>query len=149
MQRKTAETEIVQFRATIDDATQVRIKQIQKLLNASRAGEQSGQSGEFRRSRGGDSSVFPTNVICSDIVLWVYNSQQRRRQMERFYTAEWINKLEPLRIEKGLQIRWRSEVDEALLAMAKENICTGNKSETMRVLIAFAASRKYNLRIAR
>jgi hypothetical protein len=69
--------------------------------------------------------------------------------MERFYTAEWTNKLEPLRIERGLQIRWSSEVDEALLIMAKENICTGNKSETMRVLIAFVASRKYNLLVAR
>jgi hypothetical protein len=133
--RKTTDnsgaTEIIQFRATIDESTEMRIKQIKKHLNASRAGQQF------------------TNVICHDLVLWVYSSQARRKQLERFYAAEWTNKLKPYRVDKGLQVRWPTAVDEALLMMAKENIGTGNKSETMRVLIAFAASRRYNLPLAR
>jgi len=49
--------------------------------------------------------------------------------------------LELRRIEDARMFNWPVEVDEALRRLSWDAIGTGNKSETLRVLIAFFAER--------
>lgn len=133
----------IQFRATSDVATQERVKQIRQayLARTAKAGKVP-IGGERGRPK-----LF--NALMAEIVLWTFSSAARRNELERFYTDEWLYKLEPARIELALQLKWDAVANDALVVMAAENIGTGNKSETLRVIIAFAASRRFGIPLTR
>lgn len=127
----------VQFRATTDTATKERIRQIERAYLA-------------RVAKGGKAPPRGIlNRLLADIVLWVYASASRRRELERFYTDEWLPYFAPVDRAEAFQLKWDSDANDALAVMSHENIGTNNKSETLRVIIAFVASRRYNLELKR
>jgi hypothetical protein len=85
----------------------------------------------------------------ADCVLWVFESRVRRRELEVFYTDEWIPVLEPVTRNDFIQMRWSALANDALAVMAVEDIGTGNKSEALRVIIAFVAKKRYGLELKR
>jgi hypothetical protein len=104
----------VQFRATLDRHS------VELLWGLSRRLEQ-------KRS-----------TAISHLILSLKNSKKLAAQLARFYVKSWPD-LEPRRIEDARLFNWPVEVDEALRRLSWDAIGTGNKSETLRVLIAFFA----------
>lgn len=126
-------SETIQFRVTADKLTAERLQTIRRLDMAKAAKE-----------------GLPTpkkNETAAHLVEWVYKSQQRRKELERFYTDEWLYKLEPIRNDQGIQLRWRVTANDALQVIARETIGSGNKSEAFRVIVAFAAKHLYDMKL--
>jgi hypothetical protein len=129
--------EKVQFRATTDTATKERLKQLERAYLAKVV-----KSGKPPK-RG------IVNILLADTVLWVYSNPTRRRDLERFYTDKWLPYLAPVERAEAFQLKWSTIANAALAVIANENIGTNNKSETLRVIIAFVAERRYGLELKR
>ena len=121
----------IQFRATVNDTTVKRVASIAEIV----------------RKQINDKPV--EGDVIADLVEWVYKSKTRLKELQQFYTDEWLNKLEPVRNKESLQLRWRTTAHDALKDIAVNYICDGNKSEALRVVIAFAAKHLYKLPLER
>ena len=109
----------VQFRATLDRHS------VELLWGISRRLEQ-------KRS-----------TAISQLILSLKKNKKLSAQLAQFYVKTWPD-LEPRRIEDARLFNWPLEVDEALRRLSWDAIGTGNKSETLRVIIAFFA-KHYNV----
>jgi len=134
---KQVEDEKIQFRATTDSATKERLRQLEKayLAKASKSGKPPKRGIQ--------------NYLLADTVLWVYSSEKHRRDLERFYTDQWLPYLAPVERAEAFQLKWSTVANDALHVIAHENIGSNNKSETLRVIIAFVAERRYGLELKR
>jgi len=106
----------VQFRATLDQHS------VQLLQGLSR---------HLRQK--------PT-AVAAQLILSLNGNKKLSTELAQFYIKTWPD-LEPRKIESGKLFNWVVGVDEALRNLSWDAIGTGNKSETVRVLIAFFAKR--------
>jgi hypothetical protein len=106
----------VQFRATVDTRT---AKLISTLISHLR----------LKRS-----------PLVAKLLLELVQSKRERTALKRFYQERWPE-LQQLRRDVGLQFNWPVEVDDALRVLSWEAIATGNKSETLRVVVAYFAEK--------
>jgi len=78
------------------------------------------------------------STAISHLILSLKRNKKLAGQLAQFYAKTWPD-LEPRRIEDARLFNWPIEVDEALRRLSWDAIGTGNKSETLRVIIAFFA----------
>jgi hypothetical protein len=83
------------------------------------------------------------STAISELILALKKNKKLSAQLAQFYAKSWPD-LEPRRIEDARLFNWPVEVDEALRRLSWDAIGTGNKSETLRVIIAFFA-RHFNI----
>lgn len=111
---RTEKVERVQFRATFDNKSAEYLEALCKSL-------------QLKRS-----------PLLAELILSTQASKKMSSQLVHFYRNKWPL-LEPRRIETGRLFNWPITVDDMLKKLAWEVIGSGNKSETLRVLIAFYA----------
>jgi hypothetical protein len=115
-QRKVQTVRRVQFRATVDVRTV-------KLMSALIA--------HLRLKR---------SPLIAKLSLELITNKKEQAAFKKFYQERWPE-LQQLRRDVGLQFNWPIEVDDALRVLSWEAVGTGNKSETLRVVVAYFANK--------
>lgn len=113
--RQPADSNRVQFRATLDTKSEEYLDALARHLE---------------RKHG---------PLVGDLVMELKDSKKLSAQLVEFYRNVWPI-IEPRHIKTGRLFNWPVEIDDALKHLSWHSIGTGNKSEMVRVLIAFFAA---------
>jgi hypothetical protein len=111
---KKQKVERVQFRATFDTKSAEYLEALSRHLRQKRS------------------------PLLAELILSTKTSKKLSSQVLQFYRNKWPI-IMPRKIETGRLFNWPLDVDDALKQMSWDVIGTGNKSETLRVLLAFYA----------
>jgi hypothetical protein len=104
----------VQFRATLDYKSEEYLEGLSRHLQLKRG------------------------PVVAQLVTTLYGNKRLIAQFINFYRTIWPL-IEPRKIQTARLFNWPIQVDDALKYLSFNSIVTGNKSEMVRVLIAFFA----------
>lgn len=113
--RQPADSNRVQFRATLDVKSEEYLDSLARHLETKRG------------------------PLVAELIASLDKNKKLTAQLVEFYRNVWPI-IEPRQIKTGRLFNWPVEVDDALKHLSWSSIGTGNKSEMVRVLIAFFAS---------
>lgn len=111
---KSGKGERVQFRATLDLKSEEYLDGLARVLQLKRG------------------------PLVAQLVRTLHDNKRLTAQLVTFYRNVWPI-IEPRKIQTARLFNWPIEVDDALKTLSFTAIPTGNKSEMVRVLIAFFA----------
>ncbi|HYH00959.1 MAG TPA: hypothetical protein VD837_17660 [Terriglobales bacterium] len=114
-EKKATGSERVQFRATLDLKSEEYLDGLARVLQLKRG------------------------PLVAKLVKTLHENKRLTSQFITFYRNVWPT-IEPRKIQTARLFNWPVEVDDALKYLSFNAIPTGNKSEMVRVLIAFFAS---------
>jgi hypothetical protein len=78
------------------------------------------------------------SVLASSLIAQLKTDKKLSEEMSEFYKKTWLD-IEPRTIDTAALFNWPIETDDALRKLSWSIIGTGNKSELLRVIIAFFA----------
>jgi hypothetical protein len=123
----------IQRRLTVDRRTE---QLINRLVDAWQG------PGEPSRSPGRPAVKAAALAAAVNAVL---KNRKRWDDLRRFYLEDWLDKLEPHRCNRSVNIHWDRSADDALFLLGYYSTGRNNGSEAFRVIVTYVCLHVYRI----